>query len=91
MIQKIANTTDLAIPSALAAQLQAVAVEQHCSARDVLSDCAGRIPACLIFVAYISGRALSGRSRRRYDARPAGHARRDHAGLGGPMAAFGRA
>jgi hypothetical protein len=36
MTQKTENTADLAIPPALAAQLQAAAEEQHRSARDVL-------------------------------------------------------
>jgi hypothetical protein len=38
MTQKTENTTDLAIPPALAAQLQAAAEEQHRSVRDVLRD-----------------------------------------------------
>jgi len=38
MTQKTEDATDLAIPPALAAQLQAAAEEQHRSARDVLRD-----------------------------------------------------
>lgn len=38
MTQKTENPTDLAIPPALAAQLQAAAEEQQRSARDVLRD-----------------------------------------------------
>jgi hypothetical protein len=38
LTQKTDNTTDLAIPSALAVRLQAMAEEQHRPARDVLRD-----------------------------------------------------
>jgi hypothetical protein len=38
MTRKTENTSDLAIPPALAAQLQAAAEEQHRPARDVLRD-----------------------------------------------------